>query len=62
VQARLASLRGTGPWSAQMFLLRSHAIKMLDGLHEVPKVKPADQRALAWHPWRSHAAKYLWIS
>jgi DNA-3-methyladenine glycosylase II len=77
VQARLVSLRGIGPWSAQMFLLRTlerpdifpaadvglrHAIRLLDGLDEIPKIKPAEQRALAWRPWRSYAAKYLWIS
>ena len=25
-------------------------------------IKAAEERALVWRPWRSYAAKYLWIS
>jgi DNA-3-methyladenine glycosylase II len=76
-EARLVSLRGIGPWSAEMFLLRSmgrpdvfpagdiglrRGIEMLDGLDHLPGIKAAAERALAWRPYRSYAARYLWIS
>jgi DNA-3-methyladenine glycosylase II len=76
-EARLVSLRGIGPWSAQMFLLRSldrpdvfpagdiglrRAIERLDGLDDLPTINEAAERALRWRPYRSYAAKYLWIS
>jgi DNA-3-methyladenine glycosylase II len=75
-QARLVALRGIGPWSAQMFLLRSmgrpdvfpagdlglrRGIELLDGLGELPLIPDAAERASAWRPYRSYAAKYLWI-
>lgn len=75
-QKRLVALRGIGPWSAQMFLLRSmgrpdvfpagdlglrRGIELLDGLTELPPIPTAAERALAWRPYRSSAAKYLWI-
>lgn len=75
--ARLESLRGVGPWSAQMFLLRSlgrpdvfpagdiglrRGIEMLDGLDHLPTIAEAGQRAERWRPYRSYAAKYLWMS
>jgi DNA-3-methyladenine glycosylase II len=75
-QRRLIALRGIGPWSAQMFLLRSmgrpdvfpagdlglrRGIELLDGLPELPPIPAAAERALAWRPYRSYAAKYLWI-
>lgn len=76
-EARLVSLRGIGPWTAQLFLLWTlgradvfpaadvglrHGIKLLDGLDTPPSTKEAEARALAWRPYRSYAAKYLWIS
>ncbi len=75
-QRRLVALRGIGPWSAQMFLLRSlgrpdvfpagdlglrRGIELLDGLPDLPPIPAAAERALAWRPYRSSAAKYLWI-
>jgi len=74
-QARLVALRGIGPWSAQVFLLRRlrrpdvfpagdmglrRAIVSLDDLPRLPTVAEAGQRAVAWRPYRSYAAKYLW--
>jgi DNA-3-methyladenine glycosylase II len=76
-EARLVSLRGIGPWTAQLFLLWTlgradvfpaadvglrHGIKLLDSLDAVPSTKDAEARALAWRPYRSYAAKYLWIN
>ncbi len=77
VLAHLVALRGIGPWSAQVFMLRTmrrpdvfpagdmglrRALVRLDGLIELPGVADAAQRALAWRPYRSYAAKYLWNS
>lgn len=75
-EARLMALRGLGRWSAQMFLLRALArpdvfpagdlglrrgIESLYALNEIPSVPEAARRALAWSPYRSYAAKYLWL-
>jgi DNA-3-methyladenine glycosylase II len=60
-----------------MFLLRSlgrpdvfpagdiglrRAIERLDGLDRLPTINEAAERAQRWQPYRSYAAKYLWIS
>jgi DNA-3-methyladenine glycosylase II len=73
---RLVELRGIGTWSAQMFLLRAlgrpdvfpagdlglrRGIESLYELPEMPSIPEAAQRALAWRPYRSYAAKYLWL-
>lgn len=75
-QARLMALRGIGSWSAQMFLLRALArpdifpagdlglrrgIESLYALRAMPSVTEAAERALVWRPYRSFAAKYLWL-
>ncbi len=75
-EARLAALRGVGTWSAQMFLLRSmgrpdvfpagdlglrRGIERLYALREMPSIPAAAERAVAWRPYRSYAAKYLWL-
>jgi DNA-3-methyladenine glycosylase II len=75
-EARLMALRGLGRWSAQMFLLRALArpdvfpagdlglrrgIESLYGLNEIPSIPESARRALAWSPYRSYAAKYLWL-
>jgi DNA-3-methyladenine glycosylase II len=74
-QATLVSLRGIGPWSAQMFLLHElkrpdvfpagdiglrTAVARLDGLDNTPAVTRAVDRAMIWSPYRSYAAAYLW--
>ena len=75
-EARLVALRGIGAWSAQMFLLRAlgrpdvfpagdlglrRGIESLYALREMPSIPDAAERALAWRPYRSYAAKYLWL-
>jgi len=75
-EARLVALRGIGAWSAQMFLLRAlgrpdvfpagdlglrRGIESLYALREMPSIPEASERALAWRPYRSYAAKYLWL-
>ena len=76
VEATLVALRGIGSWSAQMFLLRALArpdvfpagdlglrrgIESLYALPEPPSIADAAARALSWRPYRSYAAKYLWL-
>jgi DNA-3-methyladenine glycosylase II len=76
VEASLVALTGIGTWSAQMFLLRSmgrpdifpagdlglrRGIESLYALREMPSIPEAAARALAWSPYRSYAAKYLWL-
>lgn len=75
-EARLVALRGVGPWSAQMFLLRAMArpdvfpagdlglrrgIELIDARPSMPSIEQAAGRALSWRPYRSYAAKYLWL-
>ena len=75
--ARLVALRGVGPWSAHVFMLRElhrpdvfpagdiglrRGIEMLDGLPAMPSTAHAGERALMWRPYRSYAAGYLWRS
>jgi len=75
-EAKLVALRGIGAWSAQMFLLRAlgrpdvfpagdlglrRGIESLYALREMPSIPEAARRALAWRPYRSYAAKYLWL-
>lgn len=75
-EARLIALRGVGSWSAQMFMLRAlgrpdvfpagdlglrRGIESLYALLEMPSIAQAADRALAWRPYRSYAAKYLWL-
>jgi DNA-3-methyladenine glycosylase II len=74
-QAQLVSLRGVGPWSAQMFLLHElkrpdvfpagdvalrRAVTRLDALAEPLGIRQTGQRASVWSPYRSYAAAYLW--
>jgi DNA-3-methyladenine glycosylase II len=71
----LVSLRGIGPWSAQMFLIHElrrpnvfpagdvglrSAIARLDELPSAPDIKSTVQRAAIWAPYRTYAAGYLW--
>jgi DNA-3-methyladenine glycosylase II len=71
----LVSLRGIGPWSANMYMLHElrrpdvfpagdiglrNAIAVLDGAAEPVATQEADARAGQWSPYRSYAAAYLW--
>ncbi len=71
----LVTLRGIGPWSAQMFLLhelrrpdvfpagdvalRGGLAALLD-LPLVPSIEETRERASVWAPYRSYAAAHLW--
>jgi DNA-3-methyladenine glycosylase II len=71
----LVSLRGIGPWSANMYMLHElrrpdvfpagdiglrKAIALLDGAGEPVAIEEAEARAERWSPYRSYAAAYLW--
>lgn len=73
----LCSLRGVGPWSAQMFLIHQlqrpdvlpagdigirHAVHRAYGLPERPSEREVVARSAAWAPYRSYAAALLWAS
>ena len=75
--ARLTSLRGIGPWSAQMFLIHQlrrpdvfpegdiglqRAVHHTWSLEERPTPHVLAARATAWAPVRSYAAALLWAS
>ena len=74
---QLRSLRGVGPWSAQMFLIHQlhrpdvlpagdvgiqHAVHLAYGLPERPGERDVAARASAWAPYRTYAAALLWAS
>jgi DNA-3-methyladenine glycosylase II len=73
----LVSLRGIGPWSANMYMLHElrrpdvfpagdiglrKALALLDGAEEPVAIEEAEARARQWSPYRSYAAAYLWGS
>jgi DNA-3-methyladenine glycosylase II len=74
---QLTSLRGIGPWSAQMFLLgyskRPDILPAADfgirsqiraswRLADVPTPAAAARRGRPWSPYRSYAAALLWTA
>jgi DNA-3-methyladenine glycosylase II len=73
--ARLVSVHGIGPWTADIYLLfcLGHAdafaagdlalqegARLVYGLSERPSAKALTAMAEAWRPWRGVAAKVLW--
>ncbi|HUX73539.1 MAG TPA: AlkA N-terminal domain-containing protein [Steroidobacteraceae bacterium] len=65
--ADLQSLRGFGPWTAQMIAMRvwrsPDAFPSGDlALRRAAGARPLHTRAAAWRPWRAYAAHYLWQS
>lgn len=77
VEERVSSLKGLGPWTAQMFLLfhlgRRNILPTGDlgirrgfekvfNLNRRPSVRFMESRARSWQPYRSLASWYLWRS
>ena len=75
VVERVVSIRGLGPWSADMFLLFGlgrpdvwatgdlglrRGLQVLDGLDAPPSVPTMIARAERWRPWRGLASLALW--
>lgn len=74
-RARLVSLRGIGPWTADVFLLfcaghpdvfpagdvaLQEALRDALSLDVRPNPREAERLALRWSPWRGVAARLLW--
>ena len=75
VRAALVSLKGVGPWTAEVYLLRclnrpdawpSGDLALQIAAHEVkrratrPTSTELDALAETWRPWRAVAARILW--
>lgn len=71
----LRSIKGIGPWTAEMILMFSlgrtdifskgdlglrKGIMRLYGLKQMPSDRKMDQLAKAWSPYRTYAARILW--
>lgn len=72
---QLISIRGIGPWTAEVYVMFSlgradvfapgdlalqEAVKLLFDLDERPKEKALRKMSESWSPWRSVAARLLW--
>ena len=75
VKRQLTSVKGVGPWTAEMFLIFSmgrqdvfsvgdgglqRAVRWLYDLDEVPGKEELLRISSRWKPYRSIAALYLW--
>ena len=75
VMDALVSLRGIGPWTAQVYLLMAlcrpdvwpagdlalqRAVQGLRGLEALPDFDAMNGIAESWRPWRAVAARMLW--
>jgi DNA-3-methyladenine glycosylase II len=73
----LTKVKGTGVWTAHMFLMFAlqrpnvlpvgnpgvrAAIRKQYGLEALPTVREMEELAKLWHPYRSVATWYLWRS
>lgn len=72
-RARLLSLQGIGPWTAEYIAMRALGdpdawpgtdlgLKQAAERMGIASVKAFAARADAWRPWRSYAAQHLWAS
>jgi len=72
---RLMSIKGIGPWTANIYLLMAlmrpdvwpsgdlavkKAIESIKNLTETPSTEEADEMAQQWKPWRAVATRVLW--
>jgi DNA-3-methyladenine glycosylase II len=73
--ARLVTIRGVGRWTVEMLLISTlgrpdvlpvddfgvrEGWRIIKGLAAQPRPRDLGQTGLAWAPWRSTAAWYLW--
>ncbi|MGI4941268.1 MAG: DNA-3-methyladenine glycosylase family protein [Janthinobacterium lividum] len=73
--ARLVTIRGVGRWTVEMLLISTlgrpdvlpvddfgvrEGWRIIKGLDAQPRPRELAQAGLAWAPWRSTAAWYLW--
>lgn len=77
VISNLVTVKGIGPWTAQMFLMFSlgredvfspgdgglrRAIKILYGLRSEPTLQEMEKMSAPWSPYRTYASRILWKS
>ena len=75
-RATLLRLKGVGPWTAEIYMLRALlrpdawpsgdlalqlAAREVKRLHARPTAAGLDELAEAWRPWRAVAARLLWL-
>jgi DNA-3-methyladenine glycosylase II len=75
IRAALTSVKGIGPWTADIYLMfclghadafapgdlaLQEAAKLFFGLNARPSPVELDQLAAVWAPWRAVAARLLW--
>lgn len=75
VKAQLMSIKGIGPWTADIYLLMAlgrpdiwpngdmaltSAVQKLKGLTCRPSFEEINRMSLNWKPWRAVAARILW--
>ena len=76
VRERLIEIKGIGRWTAEIYLLMIlgrpdawpvgdlaivRAIRAVKNLDKDPTSAELEQLAKAWRPWRSVAARVLWL-
>ena len=74
-RSRLMAIKGVGPWTADIYLLRAllrpdiwpsadlalaKAVQEVKGLASRPKPDELEDIAEGWRPWRAVAARALW--
>ena len=72
---QLMSIKGIGPWTADMYLLMAlgrpdiwpngdialaSAVQKLEGVASRPSFEELNEMSLKWKPWRAVAARILW--
>lgn len=75
-RAHLTAVKGIGPWTADVYLMSSlgradmwpvgdvslqAAVQKVLGLKKRPNEKQMEKLSQAWRPWRTVAARVLWI-
>ncbi len=75
-RAHLTAVKGIGPWTADVYLMSSlgradmwpvgdvslqAAVQLVLGLRKRPSEKAMEKLSQAWRPWRTVAARILWI-
>ena len=76
IRQHLIAVKGIGPWTADMFLMFylhrpdifpvgdlgiQKGFQKLFGMSRLPKARHMERLSLLWSPWRSVAARYLWL-
>ena len=75
VREQLMDIKGIGPWTSDIYLLRAlgrpdiwpngdvalaSAVQKLNGIASRPSFEELQRKSLKWKPWRAVAARILW--